>query len=205
DEYAAWPFGGYPQHTALSQTTRSMLKISSVQGRFNQFAEERHSGRANVFVMDWREHPWKDERWYAALPYGYVGAPMSPEAIAQEIERDYEASQPGRAIPKWSELYNVITWSEFERVYGVRHIPLHWNLARCQDVGTSEGHPNVTSWATKPGKDDPYNDTLFFYREFMPPVDWSITQIAEGVWEKGGRLVEDGIWQLEAPHRAKDR
>lgn len=29
DEYAAWPFAGYPQHTALSQTTRSMVKLST--------------------------------------------------------------------------------------------------------------------------------------------------------------------------------
>ncbi len=48
DEYAAWPFAGYPQHTALSQTTRSMVKLSTPQGKHNKFAEERHGGHANV-------------------------------------------------------------------------------------------------------------------------------------------------------------
>lgn len=205
DEYASYPFGGYPQHTSLSQTTKSFFKVSSVKGKFNKFSDERHSGRANVFIMDWHDHPWKDERWYAALPYGFVGPTMSNEDIAQEIDRDYSASQPGRAIPKWSEVYNVITRSEFARVFKKRDIPTNWALARSQDVGDSPGHPNVTSWSAKPRKTDRYNDTIVFYREFVPPTEWSITEIGEGIWDKDGRLVEEGIWQLETPLKEKGR
>ncbi|MGA9771685.1 MAG: hypothetical protein WBV94_21825 [Blastocatellia bacterium] len=205
DEAAALPYGGYPQHTALSQTTRSMLKISSVQGMFNQFADERHSGRANVFVMNWSDHPWKDDRWYNALPYGYLGAPMSPEAIAQEIDRNYKASQPGRILPMWDEVLSVITWEEFERVYGKTHIPTNWNLARLQDVGTTEDHLNCTSWYSKPRKVDPFNDTIFAYREFVAPTDWPVEWIGEGRRNEEGDVIEDGMQQFETPLKESER
>ena len=205
DEAAAWPHGGYPQHVALSQTTRSLIKLSSVQGMFNQFAEERHSGKANVFVMDWKEHPWKTEAWYDALPYGYGGVPMSGEAIAQEIDRNYRASQPGRILPMFDEVLNVITWEEFARVYGTDHIPITWNLARAQDVGTTADHLNVTAYAARPRKDDPHNDTIFFYREYVAPTDWPVEWIGEGKWDEDGNLLEEGLWQLEAPLNEKPR
>ena len=198
DESASWPFGGYPQATALSQTSRSIFHVSSVQGMNNKFAELRHSGKVNVFEVDWSDHPWKDDRWFASLAHGYIGPVMSPEEIAQEILRDYHASQPGRIFPMWAEPWHVITWSDFERVYGVRHIPATWYLARKQDVGTSEDHPNVTAWAAKPREDAKWNDTIFFYREFVPPLDWTCRQIAEGKWdEEGEHLLEPGIWQRE--------
>jgi hypothetical protein len=177
DEYAAWPYGGYPQHTALSQTTRSMVKVSSVQGKHNKFSEERHSGHAQVFVMEWREHPWKDQRWYNALPFGYGGAPMSAEVIAQEVDRNYEASQPGKVFKQWQEEYVLITWQELIAYYnqfglgskfvdqdtGTHRVPEDWSWGRTQDYGQTEGHPWIISHMGRPRENYPLSDSVFIF------------------------------------------
>jgi hypothetical protein len=195
DEFAAWPYDGYPQHTALSQTTRSMVKVSSVQGKHNKFSEERHSGNANVFVMDWREHPWKDQRWYNALPFGYGGAPMSAEVIAQEVDRNYEASQPGKVFPQFRDTHSVITVSEL-RAYLKKHgvivpdsgdclarVPLRWSLGRANDRGATEAHRNGWLWAATPKQGHPLDDSRFIFREYLAPIGASLGEIARAVFD----------------------
>jgi hypothetical protein len=203
DELAAWRFGGYPQWTAASQSSRCHIAIFTPKGKANKAAELRFSGNVEVMSLHWKKHPLKnkDDRWYK-------GQALSMDAveIAQELDIDYEASQPGRILPMFNEAFHVITWSEFKAVYGVDHIPVTWNLCRAQDVGTSDGHPNVTAWAARPRKNDKYNDTIFFYREFVAPLEWSIGQIAEGDWDtRTKQLLEPGIWQREKPLKENDR
>jgi hypothetical protein len=200
DEQASWRFGAYPQWAAVSQSSPCKISISTPKGKANKQAELRFSGTMPHRSLHWKRHPWKDERWYKGQ-----ALTMSEEEIAQELDIDYEASQPGRIFPMWSEAYHIITWSEFERVYGLRNIPRSWLLGRAQDVGTSEGHPNVTAWAARPRKNDKYGDTVFFYREFVAPQDWTIMEIAEGRWAQGNKLVAPGIWQREQTLKEADR
>lgn len=201
DELAAWRFAGYPQWTAASQSARCKIAISTPKGKANKFSDLRHSGKVKVISLHWKRHPFKDDRWYQGQSLS-----MDPVEIAQELDIDYEASQPGRIFPMFHEVFHVITWSEFKAVYGVDHIPATWNLARAQDVGTSDGHPNVTAWVARPRKNDKWNDTLFFYREFVAPTHWSSGQIAEGDWDpKTKQLIEPGIWQREKPLKENDR
>jgi hypothetical protein len=186
DEFQVYPYGGYPQYTSLSQTTRSILVLGTPEGKSNKYAQLRFSGHANVFEMDWREHPWKDQRWYDSLRPGYTGPPMTDQQIAQEIDRNYDASQPGKVLGEWDELYHVITWSEFVRYFGRiacgcqiehdpdipcrnPHIPFTWNLGRGLDWGTTPGHPCVTIWAARPAERDRLNDSVFVYRELCRP------------------------------------
>ena len=176
DEFAAWPFGGYPQYTALSQTARSLVALATPEGKFNKYAEWRHSGSANVFVMDWREHPWKDKRWRDSLPLGYTGPPMSEEQIAQEIERNYEASQPGKVFRNWREEYCLITWSELMAFYskfglghkfrqenGASRIPDDWRWGRTHDYGQTDAHPWVVTHAARPRANYPLSDSVFVF------------------------------------------
>ncbi|HKS27811.1 MAG TPA: hypothetical protein VJS44_08330 [Pyrinomonadaceae bacterium] len=177
DEFAAWPFGGYPQHTALSQTTKTMLLLSSVQGKFNKYAEVRFSNHTQVFEMDWREHPWKDQRWYDALPFGYLGSPMSAESIAQEVDRNYEASQPGKVFKQWREEYVLITWKELVAYYsqfrlghkfvdpetGAYRVPDDWSWGRMMDYGQTEGHPWIVSHMATPRENYPLSDSRFIF------------------------------------------
>lgn len=176
DEFATWPFSGYPQYTALSQTARSLLMLATPEGRFNKYAEVRHSGHANVFTMDWREHPWKDQRWRNALPYGYTGPVMSEQQIAQEIERDYDASQPGKVFKQWKEEYCLITWTELIEFYkqfkldrkfvgeaGQRTIPVDWNWCRTHDHGQTDSHPWIVTHAARPRANYPLSDSIFVF------------------------------------------
>ena len=80
DEFQAWPNGGFKQNTALSMTSDSVIKLGTPYGIFNQYYKDTHAEGANVLVLDWRDNPRKDDRWYKALPYGYVGPPMTASA-----------------------------------------------------------------------------------------------------------------------------
>lgn len=176
DEFATWPFGGYPQYTALSQTARSLVALATPEGKFNKYAEWRHSGNANVFTMDWQEHPWKDRRWLDSLPFGYVGPEMTEQQIAQEILRDYNASQPGKVFPEWREEHCLITWADLIEFYkqfrldrkffkldGSFQIPQDWNWCRTHDYGQTEGHPWIVTHAARPRANYPLSDTTFVF------------------------------------------
>jgi hypothetical protein len=180
DESAMWPNGGFQQHTSLSRSSNTIVDVSSVQGKFNKFADLAHDGKTPKFEMDWHEHPWLDERWYAALPFGYIGTPMTEEEIAQEIDRNYDASQPGKVIKNCREEYCFITWDElikgFEpynkaqyfRERGRYKIPDLWNWGRVADYGESAKTENGTHiWAysllARPAESFPFSDSLFFF------------------------------------------
>lgn len=80
---------------ALSNTTNCRHDISTPYGMANPFAIKRHSGNIPVFVLDWRDHPAKDQAWYEAAKIK-IGDPV---IIAQELDRDYTASVPDIVIP----------------------------------------------------------------------------------------------------------
>jgi phage terminase large subunit len=95
---------------ALSDNTRVQIDISSVNGLGNVFHRRRengvewiegpaHKGVTNVFVMDWRDHPEKDDAWYLARK---KKAEMDGllHVFAQEVERNYAAAVDGVVIPQ---------------------------------------------------------------------------------------------------------
>lgn len=79
---------------SLSQTTNCRIDMSSVNGMNNPFAKNRHEGKIEVFVCDWRDDPRKDDAWYAKQC-----DELDPVTVAQEIDRDYLASVEGVVIP----------------------------------------------------------------------------------------------------------
>lgn len=96
---------------SLSQTTNCRISMSSVNGMNNTFAKKRHSGKVDVFIFDWRDDPRKDQIWYDALSLPtdqflmrkdgtkVYGKGLDPVTIAQEVDRDYQASVTGIVIP----------------------------------------------------------------------------------------------------------
>lgn len=173
DEFAFWSFGGYPQFRSLSQTTDSILMPSSVAGRLNQYADLAFDGHTAKFVLDWRENPLKDRRWYNSLPFGYISPKMSKTTIAQEVDRNYDAAQPGKV---WhiKEQYNFITMSEFMRPFkefehkfyderGEFKIPADWRIIETSDYGQSQGHDWSYFLGAQPRAIYPYADTHFIF------------------------------------------
>lgn len=94
---------------ALADNTRVQIDISSVNGLGNVFHRRREAGRewtggvahkgvTNVFVMDWRDHPHKDDAWYLARKRK-ADADGLLHVFAQEVDRNYSASVDGVIIP----------------------------------------------------------------------------------------------------------
>lgn len=82
---------------ALSQTTNCQADISTPNGNGNAFYKKRHSGKVPVFEFDWRSDPRKDQAWYDKQV-----AELDEVIVAQEIDRDYNASAENVFIPaKW--------------------------------------------------------------------------------------------------------
>ena len=94
---------------ALADNTRVQIDISSVNGLGNVFHRRReagkewdggeaHNGVTNVFVMDWRDHPQKDDAWYLARKKKAEADGLA-HVFAQEVDRNYAASVDGVIIP----------------------------------------------------------------------------------------------------------
>lgn len=94
---------------ALADNTNVQIDISSVNGTGNVFHRRResgeewsggpaHKGVTNVFIMDWRDHPAKDQAWYDARRKK-AEADGLLHVFAQEVDRNYAASVEGVIIP----------------------------------------------------------------------------------------------------------
>ncbi len=79
---------------ALSQTSNCKIDISTPNGAGNPFFRKRHAGRIKVFVFDWRDDPRKNQAWYQRQC-----EMLDPVIVAQEIDRNYEASIADAFIP----------------------------------------------------------------------------------------------------------
>jgi hypothetical protein len=86
---------------ALGDNTDVPIDISSVNGAGNLFYKRRHGGGTRVFIMDWRDHPAKNDAWYKKRKDKAVSEGLE-HIFAQEVDRDYTAAVSGIFIPaKW--------------------------------------------------------------------------------------------------------
>jgi hypothetical protein len=95
---------------ALSDNALVQLDISSVNGTGNVFHRRREAGidwypggtfpkgRVRVFVMDWRDHPSKSQKWYELRKQKFEDEGLA-HIFAQEVDRDYSAAIEGVIIP----------------------------------------------------------------------------------------------------------
>lgn len=72
---------------ALSQTSNCKQDVSTPNGAGNPFYKKAKGGKIKKFVFDWRDDPRKDDAWYAKQC-----ETLEPHIVAQEIDRNYEAS-----------------------------------------------------------------------------------------------------------------
>lgn len=94
---------------SLLDNTRTRIDISSVSGPGTVFHRKRETGvdwlpgqpavrnRTNVFVMDWRDHPLKDQEWYDGRKDDLQQKGLG-HVFAQEIDRNYLAAAEGIII-----------------------------------------------------------------------------------------------------------
>ena len=94
---------------SLLDNTRTRIDISSVSGPGTVFHRKREAGidwfpgqlavkaKTNVFVMDWRDHPLKDEAWYLERRDDLKSKGLG-HVFSQEIDRNYLAAAEGIII-----------------------------------------------------------------------------------------------------------
>ena len=111
---------------------------------------------------------------------------------AQLRRGDWQIQVKGDILYMWDERFHVITWSQFEKVYGCRHIPFHWKIGVLQDVGTTEGHPCVTTWFATASANAPLSGTVFAFREMV-----RVRQTA--------REIKRDIYNVMTPHNEVPR
>lgn len=95
---------------ALGDNTNVQIDISSVYGLGNVFYRKRKAstewrsgmrmerGAQYCFIMDWRDHPLKDQEWYDARRKKAEDEGLL-HVLAQEVDRDYSAAVEGTIIP----------------------------------------------------------------------------------------------------------
>lgn len=93
DEFAFWPYG-WSVWTATGDSAPCRIAVSTVRGMNNKFAELRHHSNIGVFIADWRDHPLKTQEWHDK-----EAARRTAKEMAQEINRDYEASGGALWLP----------------------------------------------------------------------------------------------------------
>jgi len=81
---------------ALSQTTNCQIDISTFNGNGNLFYRNslKFHGTRRKFIFDWKDDPRKDNAWYRKQK-----EELDPITVAQEIDRDPNASAEDVFIP----------------------------------------------------------------------------------------------------------
>lgn len=92
---------------ALADNTRVPIDLSSVNGLGNVFHRRREAGadwcgkvvpgKVQVFVLDWRDHPAKNDAWYEERR-ARAEAEGLQHVFAQEVDRNYSAAVEGVLI-----------------------------------------------------------------------------------------------------------
>jgi len=86
------------------------------------------------------------------------------EAFLAEYQHDFSASEQGRVIPEYDESLHVISWSQFERVFGAHRIPVHWFCEVGHDVGFTAGHLSAWTWIATSAQNSRLPGLRFRYR-----------------------------------------
>ena len=64
-------------------------------------------------------------------------------AFLRECQHEVEQAREGLVLPEWDESVHVISWSQFERVFGQRSIPRHWAKHAGMDYGQIHPAPFI--------------------------------------------------------------
>jgi hypothetical protein len=105
----------------------------------------------------------------------YLQSLMQLDEITRQqyLNGDWQIQIRGDILYTYSEPHTVISWSQFEKVFGTRQIPAHWKVGVFQDVGQTEAHPCITSWFATAAANSPVIDgvptagMVFLYRGLM--------------------------------------
>lgn len=89
------------------------------------------------------------------------------DGFMAECQNEFDQFKSGLVVSNYDEEAQVITWSQFEQIFGQRRIPAHWQCLAGLDVGYSSGaHPHYSAWdfIATAAMNSPLPNALFVYR-----------------------------------------
>lgn len=121
------------------------------------------------------------------------------DTFLAEYQNELDRYKSGKVIPEYNEAAQLITWSEFEDVFGVRQIPANWKIHVGLDVGYSGGqYPHYSAWVfvATSAQNTPLPKKVFVFKSrFFQET--SIDDQAETILaEIGGLRNQIGLWQM---------
>lgn len=123
---------------------------------------------------------------------------------AQLLEGDWQVRERGNIFPMFEDgpaSRHVITWGEFQRVYGQRRIPEHWKRAVGHDWGSTDGHPAVVSLIARSAANSSVPGLYFLYwgRTFKGALVDHVAEVVKAETQGYHGTVE--LWRMS--HEAK--
>lgn len=121
------------------------------------------------------------------------------EAFLAEYQHDFSAIEQGRVLPEYDESIHVITWSQFEQVFGARRIPDHWKRDCGHDVGFTEGHQSAWTWVATSAMNSKIPGLRFRYRGMMftsPSIDEMAERVTARMAAEGEKIDQVQRWRM---------
>lgn len=92
------------------------------------------------------------------------------EAFLAEYQHSLEISLEERVLPEYDDRIlrsNVISWSQYEAMYGTRRIPSHWSVDLGLDIGYTKGHRTAFTFLARAPEGVKLSGAVFRYRGCM--------------------------------------
>jgi hypothetical protein len=89
------------------------------------------------------------------------------DAFLAEYQHDFSGEQDDRVLPEYDDRVlrlHVITWSQYEAMYGHRRIPSDWPCDAGLDIGYTTGHKSAWTFLTKAPEWAELTGSIFRYR-----------------------------------------
>lgn len=189
---------------ALSQTSNCKIDISTPNGAGNPFYRKRHGGKIPVFVFSWEQDPRKDQAWYDRQC-----EILDPVIVAQEIDRDYEASVTNSFIP--ASLVDAAMHNGPADVQGIGHVQYSLDVARFGDdksvLACRQGR--IVYWIKAWGKtdtEDTVGRVISEIKAFKKPdqIAIDVIGVGAGVVDKLMRVYPDIVVAVNSANRVDD-
>lgn len=155
DELAFWDYAKDAWESA-GDATNCRIANSTPNG-YDYYAMLRETG-IDVVTLHWREHPLKDNEWYA-----YECKRRTEEEIAQELDISYSKSKVGRVYQEWNDINTQVGKFDYDE-----NIPLFVGM----DFGKTDDTAIIWSQPSREGLRiiDVYRNTgknIDFYIPFL--------------------------------------
>jgi hypothetical protein len=132
-----------------------------------------HRSFEEVELAPHPEHPGKSVIRSARPTWGHIDLAAARLFLSRsgrkgfmaEYQHEFDEDRSERVLKNWSDDLHVITWDEFERVYGLREIPALWQKSCANDWAwtRSDYHANVAAFLTVSAQNSELPGMVFLY------------------------------------------